>query len=324
MMSEKDSLPADTPQSELTPSGSLTPTPTESPAPQHMSDHCTNDPPLGAFGKSTMTSSLSLLIPMYYLYLLLELNEGDCLIATQVYISKPADAEIHGARLLLFLTNGTGVNSINNQIQADHFARNGFFVAMPDLPTGDSAPNAAAVTSHNESQDLLERIKFRTAESIKGFLIDMWLARHTPEKTMPIIEKVLSVVKETYADNGYTASLGTYVVGYCFGGKYALRLAATEEIVATTVAHGLLVTKEDIAGIKKPVSFACVENDPFFPDEVRDEGRRFLEDNNIEHEMNIYSGVPHGFGVYGSYEEEHIATCQRQAFDQFMEFFARH
>lgn len=70
----------------------------------------------------------------------------------------------------------------------------------------------------------------------------MWLARHTPEKTMPIIEKVLAAIKEEYGDKNYTVSLGTYVVGYCFGGKYALRLAATDLIIAGAVAHGLLTS----------------------------------------------------------------------------------
>jgi len=67
----------------------------------------------------------------------------------------------------------------------------------------------------------------------------MWLARHTPENTMPIIEKVLRAVRETYADTAYDASMGVLAVGYCFGAKYVLRLAATDEIVAGAAAHGL-------------------------------------------------------------------------------------
>lgn len=37
--------------------------------------------------------------------------------------------------------------------------------------SGDAAPNATSVTSHVESQDLLEKIKFKAAEGIKGFMI---------------------------------------------------------------------------------------------------------------------------------------------------------
>lgn len=71
------------------------------------------------------------------------------------------------------------------------------------------------------------------------------------------------------------------------------------------------MTKQDIEGIKKPVSFACVgrcftpfvvrprelisiENDNFFPDDIRSEGQKYLQDNGFEHEMRIYGGVPHG------------------------------
>lgn len=37
------------------------------------------------------------------------------------------------ARLVLLLTGGTGIMAKTNQIQADHFAQEGYFVVMPDL-----------------------------------------------------------------------------------------------------------------------------------------------------------------------------------------------
>ncbi|KAG0636559.1 Alpha/Beta hydrolase protein [Tuber brumale] len=275
----------------------------EAPQPR-MSDHCTNDAPLDAS----------------------EVAAGEIvkLADVDVYVSKPEGVFSSTARLVLLLTGGTGITAKTNQIQADHFAREGYLVVMPDLFNGDSAPNAAAVTAHTENADLLETIKFKAAEGIKGFMIDMWLARHTPENTMPIIEKVLKAVKETYADKAYDGSMGVLAVGYCFGAKYVLRLAATDDIAAGAVAHGLLISEEDIAGVKKPVTLACVENDMFFPDEVRDGGRKHLQDNNIDHELKVYLGVPHGFAVYGSYSEEHIKTAQKQAFDQFLEFLGKH
>ncbi len=36
------------------------------------------------------------------------------------------------------------------------------------------------------------------------------------------------------------------------------------------------------------------ENDQVFPDDVREEGRKYLESKNIEHEIKVYSNVPHG------------------------------
>lgn len=37
-----------------------------------------------------------------------------------------------------------------------------------------------------------------------------------------------------------------------------------------------------------------IENDSFFPDDIRNEGLKYLQANNIEHEMRVYEGVPHG------------------------------
>ena len=138
----------------------------------------------------------------------------------------------------------------------------------------------------------LDMIKMKAVEGVKGFMIglfsiyalpslanrgaviDMWLARHTPENTMPIIENVLKEVREEYGDRQYTVSHGTHCVGYCFGGKYALKLAGTNEVIAAAVAHGLvppdplrqwaymlsgtMISTEDMQGIRKPVTFACV------------------------------------------------------------------
>ena len=50
----------------------------------------------------------------------------------QVYISKPDDYPQAPARLLLLLSSGTGIHSVNNQLQADAFAAEGFVVLMPD------------------------------------------------------------------------------------------------------------------------------------------------------------------------------------------------
>ena len=107
-------------------------------------------------------------------------------------------------------------------------------------------------------------------------MIDMWLARHTPEKVIPILHKVLNAAKENFAD-AVASGGGIYGVGYCVGGKYILMLGGEhpqseqtqidEEdgkvskgpyIKTGTIAHGTLIEKEDIEQLKVPVSFACV------------------------------------------------------------------
>lgn len=61
------------------------------------------------------------------------------------YISTPSSYPSQPARLLLLLSPGTGVRSINNQIQADRWAEKGYVVIMPDQFGGDAAPDMGAV-----------------------------------------------------------------------------------------------------------------------------------------------------------------------------------
>lgn len=62
----------------------------------------------------------------------------------------------------------------------------------------------------------------------------MWLARQTPEKVLPVLQKVIEGAKEEFADAVANGG-GIYAVGYCFGGKYVLLLGSE---LPDTVAHG--------------------------------------------------------------------------------------
>lgn len=211
---------------------------------------------------------------------------------------------------------------------------------MPDLFDGDLAPNAKTnieadqVTPEQDAtSSFLDLFRIKAAETAKSFLIDMWLARHTEEKVMPILQKTIDGCKDEFAD-AVSNGGGIYAAGYCFGGRYVLLLAseikpaaaggggiaatflsggsaqkpADEEsgaaaaatqnngpfIKAGVVAHATLVAKDDFEGLKAPVSMACVENDPLFPDEVRKYGEDYLSKSGLEHEVQVYPGVPHG------------------------------
>ena len=63
-------------------------------------------------------------------------------------------------------------------------------------------------------------------------MLDMWLARQTPEKVVPLLRKVIEGAKEEFGD-AVASGGGIYAVGYCFGGKYVLILAAEDAFGAT-------------------------------------------------------------------------------------------
>ncbi|KAI0885656.1 alpha/beta-hydrolase [Annulohypoxylon maeteangense] len=269
-----------------------------------------------------------------------------------IYLSKPESYPTNPSKLLLLLSSGTGVKSTNNQIQADKFADEGFVVVMPDLFDGNPAPNSS-LASEAEAQgtSFLDKIKLKAAEIAKSFVIDEWLARHTEEKVLPILEKVIDACKSEFADAVGNGG-GIYAVGYCFGGRYVLLLASERSQVQTgwsgaqkpsdeeagegatptkgpyikagALAHATLVSPDDFQGLKVPVSLVCVESDPMFPDEVRETGENIMSKENVEHEVQVYPGVPHGFAVIGDYNDGNIKSAQETAFDQMLRWIKEH
>lgn len=134
------------------------PVPSRKPVPAPtVSDHCVTDQPL-----SSATEPPSGAISTWN--------------STEVYVSKPGDYPSSPARLLLLLTNGTGIHSRNNQHQADLFARQGYLVVMPDMFDKDPAPNSKpAETDQNPAEaSWLDTVKLKAAETAKSFMLDMW------------------------------------------------------------------------------------------------------------------------------------------------------
>ena len=214
---------------------------------------------------------------------------------------------------------------------------------------GDPAPNNTTQQTEAAEQDpsIIEQVKLGIASAAKSFTIDMWLARHTPEKVLPILEKVIAAIKEEFAD-AVAHGGGIYAVGYCFGAKYVLLLGSQEpdttasapaeteggagaervqretQIKAGAIAHGTHVTVANLENCKVPLCIVAVEDDSLFPDEVRDEGVKKLQENGTEHDLKIYPGVPHGFAVVGDYQDATIVEKQKEAFEHMLQWLKAH
>lgn len=175
----------------------------------------------------------------------------------------------------------------------------------------------------------------------------MWLARHTPETVLPALDKVVTALREDYADAVANGG-GIYAAGYCFGAKYVCLLGSTlgkdavygqrdpeseaeegmvkqdPQIKCGAIAHGTVITKQDLTNVEVPLSIVAVKDDSLFPDDIREAGVKAVRDRGGEVEQKVYDGVPHGFAVLGNYEEPSIKEQQALAFDQMLHFLKAH
>lgn len=182
---------------------------------------------------------------------------------------------------------------------------------------GDTAPNTNTTIHSESSPSFIERVKLGIAEAAKSFQIDMWLARHTPATVLPHLHRLLAALRDEFADAVANGD-GIYAVGYSFGAKYVLLLGSdlgdematgqregsqeskAEEgkmkgpaIKVGALAHGI-IDREDFVHLKVPVGMVCVEGDPLFSDEAREEGVKIAKQKGVEVESWVYPGVPHG------------------------------
>lgn len=182
------------------------------------------------------------------------------------YLAMPAGARATG---ILLITAIFGVDQEMREL-ADAWAADGFVVSVPDIfwrqrpgPTADMA------------------IAFDRYE------------KFDPVQGMTDIEDLVADLRGRPRCNGKVA-----ILGFCFGGRYALLGAARLGIDAAASFHGTLMGRhlDEVGRIACPVSFHYGESDPVVPmDEVRAIQHAFTGRPNAE--IQIYPGAGHNFAM---------------------------
>lgn len=151
------------------------------------------------------------------------------------------------------------------------------------------------------------------------------------------------------------------VVGYCFGGKVWIRLLPSHmqhctlfstshshplthppqyvarylgaigkennaSVEAGFTAHPSFVEAAELKAITGPISIAAAETDQIFPAEKRHESEVILKELSegplkLPYQMNLYSGVQHGFAVRGDVADARAKFAKEMAFMQAVQWF---
>lgn len=219
-------------------------------------------------------------------------NKHDAYLATP-----PADKEHKGAGILI-IPDVIGIWQ-NSKLIADQFAANGYLTLLLDVFNGDP-------------------ISLNRPES---FNFMDWLQKgsdgnnpHTKEFVDPIVEDGLKALKEEY---GIT-KIGA--VGYCFGAKYVVR-HYKNGIKVGYVAHPSFVEEEELAAISGPFAISAAETDSIFPAEKRHKSEEILKKAGHPYQINLFSGVEHGFAVRCDPSVKVQKFSKEQAFLQAVAWF---
>lgn len=204
--------------------------------------------------------------------MLFEKNFDDEIVAQEVktdsfqgYMSASSVSESENLPLVVMIHEWWGLND-NIKYMADLLASEGYRVMAIDLYDGQVA-----------------------AESDQARI----LATSVRENPSEAVDKMKSALEWVNQEYGYTkvASLG-----WCFGGQQSLNLSLAEDLDATVIYYGnLLTTESELESISGPVLGIFGSEDSGIPVAQVREFESALNDLGIANDINIYEGVGHAF-----------------------------
>ncbi|KAL6907381.1 dienelactone hydrolase [Trichoderma evansii] len=216
------------------------------------------------------------------------------------YLATPPADKAREGQGILFIPDVIGIWQ-NSKLLADNYASQGYTVLLPDIFNGDALP-----LNRKGDFDLLKWI----AEGSDG------KNPHTPPAVDPIIVKSIKALQDLGIKK-----IGA--VGYCFGAKYVVRHYKSG-IEAGFVAHPTNVEEDELAAITGPLSIAAAQTDPIFPTEKRHKSEAILIATGQPFQINLYSGVSHGFAVRCDTSVKIQKFSKEQAFFQAVTWFGEH
>ena len=140
-------------------------------------------------------------------------------------------------------------------------------------------------------------------------------------------EKMRRLILGGLAEARKTGDAKTVVMGYCFGGAATLELARSGKasgIAGYATFHGGLATPEgqSYPPDTPPLLIAHGGADTSITMDHVATLSKELEDAGITYEIQVYSGAPHAFTVFGS--NRYRKTADEHSWDAFSDFLMAH
>lgn len=139
-----------------------------------------------------------------------------------------------------------------------------------------------------------------------------WLSDHPHEKTRnEAVQPFLKKLREEKNPH----FIG--VIGYCYGAKFAIQQLSQKDGLADAgaIAHPSFVSVEEVDAIakEKPLLISAAETDHIFPEDLRHLTETKLKENGNCYQLDLFSGVSHGFAARGDVTVPWIKYAKEKA-----------
>lgn len=229
-----------------------------------------------------------------------------------------------------------GLGLPNNKLIADSYAKSGeWLVYLPDFFEGDPvglkfADVALPVDAKKQSTLAKYTGLLASAPSLL-----MWMKRHNKERSDKIMVDFLTKLRHA------SPKQKVGIVGFCFGGKYAIRAGLGSKMItvegtkmplvdaAVALHPSHLVVPEDVDGLVVPVSYGWGEKDEMVSikqkSAVQDVHAKASKTGKKVPEMEHKTYYPgrHGFSVRGNPDDPQERKALEDTVTQVLEWFKR-
>ncbi|KKA17610.1 hypothetical protein T310_8448 [Rasamsonia emersonii CBS 393.64] len=202
------------------------------------------------------------------------------------YVSLPDPAKANG-NIVLYFPDVWGMFT-NGLLVMDAFADAGYLVLGVDHFRGLSC-----LYDHDP---VWKHRKDRHDKSNPDFDYEAWKKKHTAFANEAVPRWVKAVQDE------YGGPQTKYAcVGYCFGAPYVCDALAGDTVTAGAFAHPAFLKEHHFYNLKKPLFLSCAEIDHTF-DATRRRAVDILQSEKKKYQLQLFSGVEHGFALRGNME----------------------
>jgi dienelactone hydrolase len=239
--------------------------------------------------------------------------------------------------IIVIYPDAFGLSLPNNKLIADGYAKSGeWLVYLPDFFKGDPLATKFADVAIPVDKTKQGSLSFYTGFLANVPTIAAWLLRHRFEPTSKICMDFLTALREA---TPLSQKIG--MVGFCWGGRFAIR-AAKEENTISVDGHQVplvdavvalhpsnMAFPTDVENLGVPVSIGWGEEDTSTKIEQKGKVEAIHEKAKAagekvpEVEHKVYRPGRHGFAVRGNPDDPAERACLEDSEKQALAWFDR-